>query len=90
MSEQKPIYKAEDLNFSDLRVQNWQAVYGDLKEQCNAAWKVYDDAIEANEPFAEITRLGKFAEELEDVKKTAWLELQTAKRDFLRMRGEAE
>jgi hypothetical protein len=85
----KPIYAhtvevtISNLHSLILSMELWNAAYAELKAQCELAWKVYDDAIEVQEPSAEIDRLGKMAESFEDVKRAAWHNWQNAQAQYL-------
>lgn len=82
------IANTSEVNISEtaqllLSMELWKQTYKKLCEQIELAWKVYDDAIEANEPYTEIDRLGRMAQSFEDVKSVAWRNWQEKKHEYL-------
>lgn len=64
-------------------VDHWQRIYAEAGYQCAQAWRLYDDAIENNEPRDHKDALYEIAQMFEANKAAAWENWQNAKRDYL-------
>lgn len=61
----------------------WAGMYAESCLQRDAAWKMYDDAIEAGDDTETKQVLFSIAQTYDDISRDAWQHWQNAKRDYL-------
>lgn len=83
------IDKMPEVATSAIREMQWQIdwyamAHKEAKASTDRAWKMYNDAIDADEPDKnEINALFEVATMFENIRKDAWRKWENAKRDYL-------
>lgn len=61
----------------------WKGMYAESCLHRDAAWKMYDDAIEAGDTPSDLDVLFSMAQTYDQISRDAWHHWQNAKRDYL-------
>lgn len=68
-------------------VDHWQREYARVSMQSQAAWKLYNEAIDANSPRDEINELYFIANLFDELRRDTWRELDNAKARYLALQN---